>query len=162
MYMKVFVAKSLYQIKFRGIAFYKFLYYIFSLQEIWYKYLGDKIKNELRNERTDPVVLARKRKNADGQKNTAKRKAVRRGIVNWAPPAIAGEDDASCRSHVAWMQKEKKKRQHNQDLVSKKMELTFSFRRQMINGQKHLLKDIRIQYPFLFEKNHVSIYGIVI
>lgn len=90
------------------IAFYKFLY-IFSLQEIWYRYLLDKIKNELRNEKTDPVVLARKRKNADGLKNTAKRKAVQRGIVNWAPPAIAGEDDASCRAHVAWMQKEKKK-----------------------------------------------------
>lgn len=108
MRMKVFVAKGSYQIKFRDIAFYKFLYYIFSLQEIWYRYLGDKIKNELRNEKTDPVVLARKRKNADGQKNTAKRKAVQRGIVNWAPPAIASEDDAPCRAHVAWMQKEKK------------------------------------------------------
>ena len=30
-------------------------------------------------------------------------------IVNWVPPAIAGEDNALCRAHVAWMQKEKKK-----------------------------------------------------
>ncbi|CAB4011853.1 Hypothetical predicted protein, partial [Paramuricea clavata] len=98
--------------------------------EIWYRYLGDKIKNELRNEKSDPVVLARKRKNADGHKNSTKvRTVVRRGIVNWAPPTIDGEDEASCRAHIVWMQKERKKRQHNQDL------------------------DIREKYPFFFEKN---------
>ena len=46
----------------------------------------------------DPVVLARKRKNVDGSKSSAKLRAVvRHGIVNWAPPATEGEDEASCR-----------------------------------------------------------------
>ena len=63
-------------------------------------------KNELRNEKSEPVVLARKRKNIDGSKSSAKLRAVvRRGIVNWAPPATEGEDEASCKAHVTWMKK---------------------------------------------------------
>jgi hypothetical protein len=106
--------------------------------------------------------LARKRKNVDGHRNSTKLRGIlRRGIVNWAPPAVDGEDEASCRAHVAWMQKEKKKRQYNKVLVGKKMELTYSFRRQMINEQKHLLKDIQEKYPFLFERNQVNIFYIL-
>jgi hypothetical protein len=47
-----------------------------SLQEIWYRYLGDKIKNELWNEKTDPVVLSRKQKNVSVSNNPAKLRAV--------------------------------------------------------------------------------------
>jgi hypothetical protein len=91
-----------------------------------------------------------------GSNNPAKLRAVvRRGIVNWAPPAIEGEDETSCRAHIVWMKKEKKKRQPNQAVVTKKMELTYSFRRQMLNEQKCLLKDIGEKYPFLFEINQV-------
>ena len=51
-------------------------------------------------------MLARKRKNVDGSKSSAKLRAVvRRGIVNWAPPATEGEDEASCKAHVTWMKK---------------------------------------------------------
>ena len=53
------------------------------------------------------------------------------------------------------MKKEYKKRQPNQSVVDKKMELTYSFRRKMINEKKHLLVDIEETYPFLFEKNQV-------
>lgn len=101
-------------------------------------------------------MLARKRKNVDGSKSSAKLRAVvRRGIVNWAPPATEGEDEASCKAHVTWMKKEYKKRQPNQSVVDKKMELTYSFRRKMINEKKHLLVDIEETYPFLFENNQV-------
>ena len=101
-------------------------------------------------------MLARKRKNVDGSKSSAKLRAVvRRGIVNWAPPATEGEDEVSCKAHVTWMKKEYKKRQPNQSVVDKKMELTYSFRRKMINEKKHLLVDIEETYPFLFEKNQV-------
>jgi hypothetical protein len=34
--------------------------YIIFFQEIWYRYLGDKIKNELRNERMIPLFLREK------------------------------------------------------------------------------------------------------
>ena len=80
--------------------------------------------------KSDPVGLARKRKNIDGKDNSAKLRAVvRRGIVNWAPPATDGKDETSCKAHISWLRKECKKRQPNQSIVDKKMELTFSFRR---------------------------------
>ena len=110
--------------------------------------------------RTDPVVLARKRKSVSlggSTKSPKVRGVVQRGIVNWAPPAIDGEDETSCKAHMRWMQKEKKKRQYNHTLVGKKMDLTYSFRRQMINGKKHMLKDIEGKYPFLFEQKQVCI-----
>ena len=81
-----------------------------SFKEIWYRYLGDKIKNELRNEKTDLLARARKRKRFDGLTRSPKLRAVvQRGIVNWAPPAVDGEHETSCRAHVTWMQKEKRK-----------------------------------------------------
>ncbi len=65
------------------------------------------MSHELRNEKSDPLVLARKRKNVDGHRNLTKLRAiVRRGIVN---SAVDGEDEASCKAHIAWMQKEKRK-----------------------------------------------------
>ena len=68
------------------------------------------MSHELRNEKSDPLVLARKRKNVHGHRNLTKLRAiVRRGIVNWALPAVDGEDEASCKAHIAWMQKEKRK-----------------------------------------------------
>ena len=91
------------------------------------------MKNEIRNEKTDPIVLARKRKNVHGSPQPPKLQAVRRGIVNWEPPAIDGEDEQSSKAHTSWMQKEKKKKQWNISLMEKKMELTYSFRRRMLN-----------------------------
>ncbi|CAB4035731.1 Hypothetical predicted protein [Paramuricea clavata] len=41
---------------------YPFLTDVVGGLEIWYRQLGDKVKNEVRNEKSDPVVLARKRK----------------------------------------------------------------------------------------------------
>ena len=93
--------------------------------------------------------LQEKRKNVDGCNNSAKLRAVvRRGIVNWAPHATDGEDETSCKVHISWMKKEYKKRQPNQSIVDKKMELTYSFRRKMINEKNHLLVDIKEIYPF--------------
>ena len=133
---------------------------MFILKEIWYRQLGDKVKNEVRNEKSDPVVLARKRKNpsADGVSSSPKvRAVVRRGIVNWEPPAVDGEDDQSSKAHVVWMQKERRKKNWNVGLVEKKMDLTFSYRRKMINEGQHSLKKIKEIYPFLFEREQVCI-----
>ncbi|XP_046864009.1 uncharacterized protein LOC124457887 [Xenia sp. Carnegie-2017] len=139
------------------IAKYPFLSDASGGYEIWYRYLGEKVNNELRNERADPVVLSRKRNNVDGSPAATKiRAAVRRGIVNWAPPPIDGKDDVCSQANVSWMKKELKRKQPNLTLVNKKMELTYSFRRRMINEEKHLLKDIMEQYPFLFKKAHLK------
>ncbi|XP_046857508.1 uncharacterized protein LOC124450897 [Xenia sp. Carnegie-2017] len=54
------------------------------------------------------------------------------------------------------MKKELKRKQPNLTLVNKKMELTYSFRRHMINEEKHLVKDMMEQYPFLFKKAHLK------
>lgn len=102
------------------------------------------------------MVLARKRKNTSGTSSSPKVQAVvRRGIVNWAPPAVDGEDDQSSKAHIAWMQKERRKKNFNVELVEKKMDLTFSFRRKMINEGHHSLKSIKQMYPFLFEREEV-------
>ena len=116
------------------------------------------MKNEVRNEKSDPVVLARKRKNTSGVSSSPKVRAViRPGIVNWAPPTVDGEDDQSSKAHIAWMQKERKKKNCNVDLVEKKMELTFSYRRKMINEEHHSLKSIKQMYPFLFKREQICI-----
>ena len=131
-------------------------------KELLYKQLGDKVKNEMRNEKSDPIVLARKRKNDDGSvKRSPKVQVVQRGIVNWEPPAIDGEDERSCKAHIAWMQKEKKKRQYNTALVEKKMELTYSFRRKMVNTGQHILKEIKLKYPFLFDESQVCMIFVI-
>lgn len=110
----------------------------------------------MRHENTNPVVLARKRKSNDESTRSPKVPALQRGIVSWEPPAVDGEDEQSCQAHVAWMQKEWKKKQHNIALVNKRMELTYSFRRQMLNSGKHLLKDVKAKYPFIFVRDQVS------
>ena len=89
-------------------------------KELLYRQLGDKVKNEMRNEKSDPIVLAWKRKNIDGSvMRSPKVQVVQRGIVNWEPPAIDGEDERSCKAHIAWMQKEKKKRHYNTALAER-------------------------------------------
>ncbi len=114
------------------------------------------MKNEIRNEGSDPVVLARKRKSTSAIASSPKVPAVvKRGIVNWEPPAIDGEDGHSSKAHIAWMQKERKKKTCNAPLVEKKMHLTFSFRRKMMNEGHHSLKDIKEKYPFLFQREQV-------
>ena len=115
------------------------------------------MKNEIRNEKTDPIVLARKRKNVQRSPQPPKHQDVPRGIVNWEPPAIDIEDEQSSKAHTSWMQKEKNKKQWNISLNEKKMELTYSFRR-MLNEGKLPLKRLNEFYPFLFEKNHVCKY----
>ena len=104
------------------------------------------------------MVLARKRKNTSGVSSCPKARAVvRRGIVNWEPPAVDGEDDQSSKAHIAWMQKERKKKTCNVALVESKMDLTFSYRRKMINEGHHSLKKIKEKYSFLFEREQVCI-----
>jgi hypothetical protein len=132
----------------------------FYLQETWYRQLGDKIKNELRNEKRDPVVLARKRKYHGGDEASNKAQTTsHRGVINWEPPAIDGEDDHSNKAHLLWMQKEYRKKSPNMDIVRQKMHLTFSFRRKLVNSG-HSLKDIDGKYPFLFESEQVCIFYI--
>jgi hypothetical protein len=112
----------------------------------------------LRNEQQDPVVLVRKRKyhGSDEASNKAQTTSLR-GVINWEPPAIDGEDDHSNKTHLLWMQKEYKKRSPNMDIVGQKMHLTFSFRRKLINSG-HSLKDICGKYPFLFDSEQVCIF----
>ncbi|XP_028414671.1 uncharacterized protein LOC114537777 [Dendronephthya gigantea] len=125
--------------------------------ETWYRQLGDKVKNELRHERSDPVVLARKRKSIEGSDLTAKVPgSSRRGIINWEPPAVDGEDLHSNKAHVQWMQKEYRKKHPNMEVVKQKMQLTFSFRRKYINAGKCSLNEIDAKYPFLFEHDQLQ------
>lgn len=134
-------------------------YKCYVLQEIWYRQLTDKVKNEVRNEKYDPLVLSRKRKNANGSDRSPKVSAsLLRGIVNWEPPAIDGEDEHSSRAHIAWMKKEKKKKNFSNALVSKKMELTFAYRRKMINKGDLSLRSIKEEFPFLFELDQVRFF----
>ncbi|CAB4028765.1 sterile alpha motif domain-containing 3-like isoform X1, partial [Paramuricea clavata] len=124
--------------------------------ETWYRHLGDKVKNELRNETSDPVVLARKRKSVGDPELSTKVPTSRRGIINWDPPAVNGEDEATNRAHVSWMQKEYKRKTPNMNLVKQKMMLTFSFRRKLVNVGKMSLKEIDLTYPFLFEHEQLQ------
>ncbi|XP_073250654.1 uncharacterized protein [Porites lutea] len=124
--------------------------------ESWYRILTDKCKNECRGYVPDPMVMARKRKNPDGsikQPNPAK--GLRRGIVKWAPPHIEGEDEASHARHVTWMHSEWKKKEKRHSLVTRKMDLTYSFRREYLTKEMVPLLDIKEKYPFLFDEKEV-------
>ena len=109
------------------------------------------------------MVMARKRKNPDGsikQPNPAK--GLRRGIVKWAPPHIEGEDEASHARHVTWMHSEWKKKEKRHSLVTRKMDLTYSFRREYLTKEMVPLLDIKEKYPFLFDEKEVSLdYSLV-
>ena len=84
--------------------------------------------------------MARKRKNPDGTlKETKPGKAIRRGIVKWPPPHIEGEDQTSHNKHVIWLQQEFKKRDKRYNLVSHKMELTYSFAGNISQKKKNSL-----------------------
>lgn len=122
------------------------------IKETWYKQLGDKVKNELRNEKDDPIVLARKRKSNAGTPPICKAK---RGIVNWEPPQVEGEDEMSSKLHMEWMQKEYKKRDPNMTLVYDKMTRTYASRRRYINESSPTLQEINDKYPFLFDPQQV-------
>ena len=89
------------------------------------------MKNSLRDERSDPVVLARKRKPVKGSSAELcpKVPTSRKGIINWDPKNVDGEDEHSCKAHQSWMQREYKKRAPNMSIVAQKMKLTVSFRR---------------------------------
>ena len=122
------------------------------LKETWYKQLSDKVKNELRNEKDDPVILARKRKRNAGTPPICKAK---RGIINWEPPHMEGEDEMSSNMHMEWMQKEYKKREPNMTLVYDKMTRTYPARRKYINNNSPSLQEISDNYPFLFDPQQV-------
>ena len=130
------------------------------LKETWYRQIGDKVKNELRNEKSDPIVLSRKRKCA-----TPPTKA-KRGIVSWEPHPTEGEDEVSSKLHTEWMQKEFKKREPNMTLVSQKLTRTYSFRRRYVNEGSHTLEDMKDKYSFIFLPQHVyscihKVYSII-
>ena len=93
-------------------------------------------------------MVTRKRKPIEGPEVSAKIPACRRGVINWDPPAIDGEDETTNKAHITWMQKEARKKQP-------KMKLTFSFRRKLINEGKTSLKEIKLKYPFLLECDEV-------
>ena len=69
--------------------------------------------------------------------------ALQRGVINWDLPAVDAEDEQSCKAHISWIEKEKKKRQCNTDLAKGKMDLTLSFRRKLINNGLNSLKDMK-------------------
>ena len=101
--------------------------------------------------------MSRKRKNPDGSlKQPKPEKGLRRGIVKWAPPHIEGEDQASHDKHVNWMQQEAKKKDKRYSLVTRKMDLTYSFRREYLTKQPVPLLQLKQKYPFLFHQNEVS------
>lgn len=103
--------------------------------------------------------MSRKRKNPDGSlKQPKSDKQLRRGIVKWAPPHIEGEDQASHDKHVGWMKSESKKKDKRYTMVTRKMDLTYSFRREYLTKEPVPLLQIKAKYPFLFDESEVSTY----
>lgn len=92
--------------------------------------------------------MARKRKGNITLPPTSK---VKRGIINWEPPEVEGEDKISIKMHIEWMQKEYKKRDPNMHLVYDKMARTYFSRRKDINNNSLTLQQIKEKYPFLFD-----------
>ena len=81
---------------------------------------------------------------------------LRRGDINWEPPFPEGEDELSLKGHKEWLQSEAKRRNPDWEKVEKNMALTFSDRRKLMN-QKIELKEVRAQYPALFNFQQVLI-----
>ena len=82
---------------------------------------------------------------------------VRRGIINWEPPHIDGEDELSSNLHMEWMQKYKK-RDPNMNLVYDKMARTYASRRRYINESSPTIEEIKKTYPFLFDPQQVCVF----
>lgn len=56
----------------------------------------------------------------------------------------------------------KKKKEKRHSLVTRKMDLTYSFRREYLTKEMVPLLDIKEKYPFLFDEKEVSLdYSLV-
>lgn len=128
----------------------------------WYRSLTDKCKYECRGEESDLLVMTRKRKNPDGTSKETTPKAIKRGIVKWTPLHIEGEDQISHDKNIIWLQHEFKKRDKRYKLVSRKMELTYSFHRDYLRKNPVLLFQFEEKYPFLFDQQEVNNQGLPI
>ena len=108
-----------------------------------------KFRNECKSITKDPEVILHQRKKPKGSEIQPVPLKLRRGDINWEPPFLEGEDELSLKRHKEWLQSEAKRRNPDCEKVEKNMALTFSDRRKLMN-QKIELKEVRAQYPVLF------------
>lgn len=75
----------------------------------------------------------------------------RKGELNWDPPHIPGETNASAAIHNRVMRDEAAKLESQQDKmkIAALMKVTYSFHRELIN-KKVLVREIKKAYPALF------------
>lgn len=85
------------------------------------------------------------------------KKQLQRGIVHWQPPSQCGENEESHNVRKTWLQKQWHKLTKDKSEISKRMDLTYPFRRIYINEEKRPIKDVREEYPWLFDEEEVCI-----
>ena len=106
------------------------------------------------------MYVLHERKHPDRSlKQPKSEKGLRRGVATWDPPHIEWEGQASHEKHINWMQQQAKKRQYI-PWTHKKMNLTFSLRREYLIKQLVPILQLKEKYPFLNNPNEVSSYSI--
>ncbi|XP_070406382.1 uncharacterized protein [Nothobranchius furzeri] len=127
-------------------------------------YAGWKVslKNKLAMYRTQlrklgcPEVVVNSAKNKSaGQSAASGIKRPRRCEVNYCPPYPAGETDQSLESlRISLLLDIKKK--NNRDVVRKKMERSFAYRRLEVVRDTPMVQDVKARWPALFDINEIN------
>lgn len=100
-------------------------------------------------------VNSLKHKSQDQGKAALNVKKPKKAEVNYCPLLPRGETKESLENERLALLTEVQKR-NNQVVVKKKMERTFSYRRQEVVQDKPLVADFKSRWPALFEMNEVS------
>ena len=72
-----------------------------------------------------------------------------------------GEDEASLKRHKEFIQNEWSRRHPDMNRISRRMQLTFPDRRRLMNNKADI-KDVRAEYPALFDYQQVMIKNLSI
>ena len=130
-----------------------------KFQDSWFSKIYEKFRNERKGMKEDPEVMLKKKKK--NETTSPIPSGLRRGAVNWIPPYPEGEDEASLKRHKEFIQNEWSRRHPDMNRISRRMQLTFPDRRRLMNNKADI-KDVRAEYPALFDYQQVMIKNLSI
>ena len=122
------------------------------LQILWRKRLRHKFQNSRRRKDFCHETVVNKKRKFKSSEGSIKKPVHGPSSKQYLPEKPEGEDDASVKKHIEWMQTESKMRQKGKEVLKKVefcMERTLHYRRQLTVIDGVPISDILEQFPWL-------------
>ncbi|XP_073712383.1 uncharacterized protein [Misgurnus anguillicaudatus] len=119
------------------------------------KYKLGNYRSKLRSAGCHEVGINKKR-GGDGEDQRKSLKKAKRGEVNFLPDHPTGQSDDTLEEERLILVEELKKRNKNETLISQKMNLTFSLRRQEVVEVGPMVSEMLERWPALFLSNEIG------